>query len=125
MALSGTKAQEATLGQYGSIFVNDTDTVTPPSDKIICAITFMADTTLSALTAENTAVCSRIFMSTAGAGSHVSGTFDEGTGGEEINAGSGTTIFPKGLTIYGRWTTFAMAAGDADGGVILYLAPKH
>ena len=125
MALSGTKAQEATLGQYGSIFVNDTDLVTPPSTHIICAITFMADTTISALTTENTATGSRVFISTTGAGSHVSGTLSEGTGGEEINAGSGTTIFPKGLTIYGRWTGFRMAAGDADGGVICYFGPKH
>tara|TARA_R100001591_G_C4338104_1_gene179949 strand:- start:142 stop:567 length:426 start_codon:yes stop_codon:yes gene_type:complete len=125
MALSGTKAQEATLGQYGSIFVNDTDLVTPPSDKIICAITFMADTTVSAMTCENEDENSQIYITTTGTGSHSSGTGDEGTGGEEINAGSGTTIFPKGLTIYGRWTTFQMAAGDADGGVICYLAPKH
>ena len=121
MALSGTKAQEATLGQYGSIFVNDTDLVTPPSDKIICAITFMADTTINTLTAENTAEGSRIFPNTANH-AHASGTGSEGTGGEDILT---TTIFPKGLTIYGRYTTFKMQAADADGGVILYLAPKH
>ena len=121
MALSGSKAQEATLGQYGSIFVNDTDLVTPPSDKIICAITFMADTTINTLTAENTAEGSRIFPNTANH-AHASGTGSEGTGGEDILT---TTIFPKGLTIYGRYTTFKMQAADADGGVILYLAPKN
>ena len=121
MALSGTKAQEATLGQYGSIFVNDTDLVTPPSNKIICAITFMADTTINTLTCENTASGSRIFPNTANH-AHAAGTGDEGTGGEDILVG---TIFPKGLTIYGRWTTFKMQAADADGGVICYLAPKH
>ena len=124
MALSGTKAQEATLGQYGSIFTNGTDAVTPPSTKIICAITFMADTTVATLTAENTAEDRRIFINTANA-AHASNDGDEGNNGLAINAGSGTTIFPKGLTIYGRWTTFQMAAGDADGGVICYLAPKH
>tara|TARA_R110002020_G_scaffold90449_1_gene220258 strand:+ start:3556 stop:3921 length:366 start_codon:yes stop_codon:yes gene_type:complete len=121
MALSGTKAQEATLGQYGSVFVNDTDLVTPPSDKIICAITFMADTTVNTLTCENTAEDRRIFFNTANH-AHASGDGDEGTGGEDILVG---TIFPKGLTVYGRWTTFKMQAADADGGVILYLAPKH
>lgn len=125
MALSGTKAQEATLGQYGSIFVNDTDPVTPPSDRIICAITFMADTTVNVLTCENEDENSQIYITTTGTGSHSSGSGDEGTGGEEINAGSGTTIFPKGLSIYGRWTGFRMGSADADGGVILYLAPKH
>lgn len=32
MALAGTKAQEASLGQYGSIFCDTTGTVTPQKD---------------------------------------------------------------------------------------------
>ena len=124
MALSGTKAQEATLGQYGSIFIDNTDAVTPPADKIICAITFMADTTVAAsggLLCENTASGSRIYMNTANAANNAD-TGSEGDNGKQIDAGN---IFPKGLTIYGRWTQFKMAASDADGGVICYLAPKH
>ena len=42
---------------------------------------------------------------------------------DEYHAAGGTTTdgvtFPKGLTIYGRWTMFQPAA-DADGGVICY-----
>ena len=124
MALSGTKAQEATLGQYGSIFVDDTTTITPPSTHIICAITFMADTTINAsdgLKCENTASGSRIYPNVENA-AHAADSGSEGAGGKQIDA---SNIFPKGLTIYGRWTQFKMAASDADGGVICYLAPKH
>ena len=124
MALSGTKAQEATLGQYGSIFVATTAIVKPPSTKIICAITFMADTTVAAsggLLCENTDSGTRIYMNTANA-ANAADTGSEGDNGEQITA---SFIFPTGLTIYGRWTQFRMAAADADGGVICYLAPKH
>ena len=42
---------------------------------------------------------------------------------DEYHAAGGTTIesvrFPKGLTIYGRWTSVTPAA-DADGGIICY-----
>jgi len=124
MALSGTKAQEATLGQYGSAFINSTAVIEPPSDKIICAITFMADTTVSTMACENTDAGMRLFPNTLNA-ANASGTGSEGTGGVAINDGSGTTIFPKGLTIYGRWTILRLAAGDADGGVICYFGPKH
>ena len=124
MALSGTKAQEATLGQYGSAFNNATDLVAAPSDRIICAITFMADTTIQTMQAENSDAGQRIFPNTA-TEANASGTGSEGTGGVRWNDGSGTTIFPKGLTIYGRWKNVQMAAGDADGGIIVYFAPKH
>ena len=42
---------------------------------------------------------------------------------DEFHGAGGTTIegvtFPKGLTIYGRWTMVTPAA-DADGGIICY-----
>ena len=125
MALSGTKAQEATLGQYGSIFTDSTsNAVVPPDGYIICAITFMADTVLKAdggLVAENAGTNKKKFMSTQNA-AHTTGTDEEGTGGIQIDA---SNIFPKGLTIYGRWKSFHVHAADTDGGVICYLAPKH
>ena len=125
MALSGTKAQEATLGQYGSIFTDSaTNPVVPPDGYIICAITFMADTVLKAdggLVAENAGTNKKKFMSTQNA-SHTTGTDEEGTGGIQI---ANNNIFPKGLTIYGRWTQFQVKDADDDGGVIIYLAPKH
>ena len=41
-----------------------------------------------------------------------------GAGGTNITAG--TVVFPKGLTIYGRWTNIQLGADDADGGIICY-----
>lgn len=41
-----------------------------------------------------------------------------GAGGTNITAG--TVVFPKGLTIYGRWTNIQLGAADADGGIICY-----
>lgn len=43
---------------------------------------------------------------------------DEGVGGQAFTTG-GNVKFPKGLTIYGRWTSIIPEA-DADGGVICY-----
>jgi len=124
MALSGTKAQEATLGQYGSAFTDTNTAIVPPDGFIICAITFMADTVLKAdggLVAENAGTNVNRFMSTQNA-SHNTGAGDEGTGGQQI---ANNNIFPKGLTIYGRWTQFQVKDADDDGGVIVYFAPKH
>mgnify|MGYP003648356141 CR=1 FL=1 len=125
MALSGTKAQEASLGQYGSIFTDSaTAAVVPPDGYIICAITFMADTVLKAdggLVAENSGTNSKRFISTQNA-AHTTGAGDEGTGGIQI---ANNNIFPKGLTIYGRWIQFQVKDADTDGGIIIYLGPKH
>ena len=87
MALSGTKAHEASLGQYGSIFVDTTDAVTPPADKIICAICFMADTVIKAdggLKCENTSAGERIFMNTQNA-ANASNSGSEGVNGKQID----------------------------------------
>ena len=43
-----------------------------------------------------------------------------GTGGETTNA----AVFPKGLTIYGRWEKVT-ATADANGGIICYLGALH
>ena len=32
-----------------------------------------------------------------------------------------TNVFPKGLTIYGRWRGFNLAVADSKGGVIAYM----
>ncbi len=41
----------------------------------------------------------------------------QGVGGLAIDS---TQVFPKGLTIYGRWDSVSIAADDEDGGVICY-----
>ena len=41
----------------------------------------------------------------------------EGTGGQTVDS---SQVFPKGLTIYGRWDSVSISADDADGGIICY-----
>jgi|TARA_Y100000296_G_C5020354_1_gene179541 hypothetical protein len=41
----------------------------------------------------------------------------EGVGGQAVD---GTQVFPKGLTIYGRWDSVSMNADDPNGGIICY-----
>ena len=41
----------------------------------------------------------------------------QGVGGQTIDS---TQVFPKGLTIYGRWDSVSINANDTDGGIICY-----
>jgi hypothetical protein len=42
---------------------------------------------------------------------------NEGVGGQAVAAAQ---VFPKGMTIYGRWLEASINADDADGGIICY-----
>lgn len=96
------------FGQHGSAFVDDGGAYEPPAGKVVVAIQCLADTTFSVLTPEDTGDC---FGLAANSG--------QGTNNEVIDS---SNVFPKGMTIYGRWTAVT-AATDDDGGVILYLGP--
>jgi len=103
---------KASFGQHGNAFQDTNAAVTPPSGMIIVAITMLAETTFTAMSAENLDN-GKSFGLTAG----------------ETGAGSGGVViaaankFPGGLTIFGRWTSVTPAA-DADGGIICYFGPK-
>ncbi len=109
MGINSTDTAYA-FGQLGSGFVDDGGAFTPPAGKVIVAIQFLADTTLSVLTPDATQGNDAAFF---GLATPVAGN---GTNSETID---GTQIFPKGLTIYGRWTAVT-AAADGDGGIICY-----
>ena len=95
------------FGQMGSVFNNTVSAITPPSGKVFVAITFLTDTTLNTtagLVADND----------AGNGLEYAGT---GTAAHDLTVGSESdvsggggkavvtaTTFPKGVTIYGRYT---------------------
>tara|TARA_R100001129_G_scaffold142962_2_gene104038 strand:+ start:542 stop:853 length:312 start_codon:yes stop_codon:yes gene_type:complete len=89
------EAQNAALGQAGSIFKNDTDAVT---GKKIVAIQFIEDTLLTTLTPSNSE-----FIGTSGGN------------GDDIHSTDDT--FPQGMTIFGQWTAVTLASGAA----IIYL----
>ena len=99
------KRADTALGQLGNTFVDSTGAVTPPTGKVFVALSFLADTSLSALVAEDSKFCS-----TSAGGS--------GAGGDAIAAAQ---VFPRGFTLYGRFTSFTLNSADADGGVVAYV----
>jgi len=117
MALSGAKSEQASLGQFGSIFTDGTAAVAAPSEYIICAITILDNCKFTALAVENNASGSRVFANTANA-ANAANSGSEGSGGLAI---ANADQFPTGVTIFGRYTGFTLASGS----VIAYLAPKH
>ena len=95
------------FGQMGSVFNDGTAAITPPSNRVFIAITFLADTTFDSsggLKADtsNDAV---EFVHNLSVGSE---TAISGGGGQQIDV---SNTFPKGMTIYGRWTEIDPASG--------------
>lgn len=106
------------FGQLGSGFVNTIGAFKPPTGKVIVAIQFLADTELSGLVADTSQIDATPAAGNTGFFSHTaSNTVVHGAGAD---ATSGDTIFPRGLTIYGRWTSVTLETADADGGFICY-----
>ena len=98
------ESQNIVLGQLGSVFLDTATAIAPPANHAFVAITFLADTTLHAtggLVAED----SSLYPNTAAAAHNFgagSATTLEGEGGGLVDA---SNTFPKGVTIYGRWTS--------------------
>lgn len=47
---------------------------------------------------------------------------DEGSNGQAL---ADNNVFPKGVTIYGRWTAVSLAADQLTDGAVLYLGPGN
>ncbi len=121
MGINNTQTSYA-FGQLGSVFTDSTSTaITPPSGKVFVAITFLGDSTLDAsggLIADNQISQGREFFNTEGAAHDAALSPDRGesgTGGVQVDAGN---TFPKGITIYGRYTEVDIATG---GPIIAYI----
>lgn len=104
----------ASFGQHGNAFQDTNAAVTPDSGMIICAITMLADTTFTAMSAADATTAANASFALT------SGETGAGSGGVVIDS---SNKFPAGVTIYGRWTSVTPTA-DADGGIICYFAPK-
>ena len=96
------------FGQLGSVFNNTVSAITPPTGKVFVAITFITDTTLNetnGLVADNDAAHGLEYIGTGTAAHDATVGSGEtaltGGGGKAVLSG---TVFPKGLTLYGRWT---------------------
>ena len=100
------EAQNATMGQAGAIFENTTTTITCPTDKVFVAIQFVEDTSFNAssgLVAEDNTLWPNTSTGATALG-----------GGDVVDT---PVVFPAGMTIYGRWTSFILT----DGAVIAYV----
>ena len=97
------ETQNLGLGQAGSIFVTGTSAVTCLGGVFV-AITFLEDSEFTSLVAETT----QGFPDITGEGTLISAANGDNVGSE---------TFPQGITIYGRWTAFTLAA---DSLVIAY-----
>lgn len=91
------ETQNIGLGQTGSIFVTGTAEV-ECLGGIFIAITFLEDTVFTSLVAETT----QGYPDITGTGTLISAS-----NGDNV----ATETFPKGVTIYGRWTKFTLASG--------------
>ena len=97
------------FGQLGSAHTQTAaNIITPPSGKVIIAVTFLDNLALSALTPVQVYDTDTYFGYTATANT---------AGSSEILDTSVT--FPKGLTIYGRWSDVSLNA-NSDHGILIY-----
>lgn len=118
------------FGQLGSVFTDSTTTaITPPTGKVFVAITMLADITFDTsggLVADNDSDNGLEYVGTIFA-RDADGTVNDAAHDESSSTatlGSGGTVvdvsntFPKGITIYGRWTQIGLASG---GPIIAYI----
>ena len=127
MALTGGKFQEASMGQYGSSYLNGDgkklDLSATTTTKYVCAITFFEDTTFQTLENANGSHLQNACISTVDAEREIGAPFGGAVTGETDTA-EGMQIttshtFPKGITIFGNWDKVELNSGSC----ILYLAP--
>ena len=87
-----------TFGQFGSIYLKTASTtITPPASKLITAITMLEETQFNTLIAKDSA---QSFNTAAG-----------GAGSDGDTLGS-TQVFPRGVTIYGKWKSLSLTSGS-------------
>ena len=113
------------FGQLGSVFT-DTATahITPPTGKVFVAITFLQDTQLEllatnagGLTADTSDPNAEYIGTDVAAHDAGTATAITGTGGKIVD---NSNTFPKGVTIYGRFTSVEIGNGKT-GALIAYI----
>jgi len=104
------------FGQIGSGFSDEAAAVTPPTGKVIIAMTFLSDTVLSAMVADTSGYTLADGSTGEAYFSHTTAVAANGGNAAETD---NATVFPKGVTIYGRWTSVTPPV-SATGGVIFY-----
>ena len=113
------------FGQLGSVFTDTANApITPPTGKVFVAITFLADTQLEllatnagGLTADTSDPNAEYIGTDVAAHDAGTATTITGTGGKIID---NSNTFPKGVTIYGRFTSVEIGDGKT-GALIAYI----
>ena len=110
--------QDMMFGQNGSILIAGTTATTSNGvaesdggvgpDSVFIAITFLEDTVFASSSGGLTAEVTQLFPSDTGTGTSI-----DTDGGAAIDG----ETFPKGVTIYGRWTSITLVSGK----VIAYI----
>jgi len=117
------------FGQMGSGHSKTaTNVLYAPTGKVIVAIQCLADVSFSALVADASYVESG--SATVDDGVSYFGTGTQFLANGEDNDGDAvkseavatTVVFPKGITIYGRWTNVSLQT-DSTHGIIVYYGP--
>tara|TARA_R100000988_G_scaffold86186_2_gene49027 strand:- start:203 stop:571 length:369 start_codon:yes stop_codon:yes gene_type:complete len=108
------------FGQMGSAFMDTTAAYTPPTGKVIVAITIVkVDTAFTTLTPDTSAYLDGTTgAALKGASAYIGTTTPVGQHGSGALALDASNLLPNGVTIYGRWTAMTLAAGA----VIMYMA---
>jgi len=123
MALTGAKFQEASMGQYGSSYLDgDSDVVDlngSSATRYVCSITFLEDTQFQAL--ENLGGEIGSFSTVTAENNHDDATngFGEAGNATDLSVGASGQVFPKGITVFGRWDYVELHSGAC----ICYFAP--
>ena len=98
--------QLATFGQFGSVLVDNTvDNVKPTEGKVFVAITMLSDCTFDTQSSDNGGLVAEdgaVWAST------VASSTGSSSSGKTVTA---SYTFPKGVTIYGRYTEIDLATG--------------
>lgn len=117
-------SSDIALGQLGSGHLGDGGAFTPPAGKVVVAITCIQDTSFSVLLPE--AVTDATFkgpQTSAGVAETTSfgvitPTVANGTNSDAVGT---SDVFPKGLTLYGRWKAVTLNIGTtATSQVVVY-----
>ena len=95
-------ASNVALGQAGATIIAETSIHTVKNGAWV-AITFLDETTITTLTPEST----DFFGSGDGADN-----IETVTGGTLVSDTTSGVTFPKGVTIFGRWTVIDLATGS-------------
>jgi len=110
-------ANQVAFGQLGAVYTtSSSDAIKPPTGMVFVAITMLSDTTFDSSAGLLAEVPTKHFNSADAAGDLAAGseTAAEGSGGKQITS---SVTFPKGITVYGRWTEIDLSSGS----VIAYI----